>query len=343
MRTKSPAASNISSSSSVMRRLQHLALALTLSGVNALAAAAPPWSQLARFEPVAWEALPDWGGDDLASLWPALQQQCRRPMAGWRRWCAQLPAPGSDALQRHVWLMASLQPYRIVPREPGTESLLTGYFEPQLEARRQPDADFATPLLDAQRRPLLYLQDPIDAVLLQVQGSARLRVHEPDGRSLWRRVAWAGDNAQPFGSLGRWLVAQGAIHEGQASWSAIKAWAARNPDQLPALLAANPRTIFFREEPLTDPALGPRGAQGLPLTPERSVAIDPRLLPYGSLLWLDSAGRTPLQRLVLAQDTGSAIRGALRADYFWGWSPEAFGHAARTQQGLRWWVLWPKP
>lgn len=325
-----------------MGRLHHFALLL----VSATAFAAPP-SELARWSPVAWSELPGWGADRLDELWPALQRQCERPPAPWRQWCRQLPAPGADSLQLHAWLMSSLQPFRGEARDTGTDTgLLTGYFEPQLPARRQPDEDFATPLLDPAQRPLLYLQDPLDAVLLQVQGSGRVLVREADGREHWRRVAWAGDNRQPFRSMARWLVAQGAIREGQASWSAVKAWAIKNPERLPELLAANPRTIYFREEALPDPEIGPRGAQGLPLTPGRSVAVDPRAVPYGTLLWLDSTqplSSEPLQRLVLAQDTGTAIRGAVRADFFWGWAPDALARAGRTSQALRWWALWPKP
>lgn len=326
-----------------MRALHHFALALACAGGHA----APP-SELARWAPVAWAELPGWGADALHELWPALRRQCAKPPPSWARWCAQLPAGSEDTLQLHAWLMASLQPYRGQAREDGADTgLLTGYFEPQLPARREPDDSFRTPLLDAERKqPLLYLQDPLDAVLLQVQGSGRVLVREPDGSTRWRRVAWAGDNRKPFRSLARWLVEQGAIREGQASWSAVKAWAMQNPERLPELLAANPRVIYFREEALSDPEQGPRGAQGLPLTPGRSVAVDPRSVPYGTLLWLDTTqplSSEPLQRLVLAQDTGSAIRGAVRADFFWGWAPDALARAGRTAQALRWWALWPKP
>ncbi len=342
MSTKISNAPRASSNSKLMRGLHHF-FALMLGTVTAFAA--PP-SELARWAPVAWAELPGWGTDALHELWPALRQQCAKPPAAWKRWCAQLPAASDDPLLLHAWLMNSLQPYRGQARTDGSDTgLLTGYFEPQLPARRVADGDFGVPLLDAQKRPLLYLQDPLDAVLLQVQGSGRVLVREADGRTHWRRVAWAGDNRQPFRSMARWLVAQGAIREGQASWSAVKAWAVHNPERLPELLAANPRTIYFREEALPDPDIGPRGAQGLPLTPGRSVAVDPRAVPYGTLLWLDTTlplSTEPLQRLVLAQDTGSAIRGAVRADFFWGWAPDALARAGRTAQALRWWALWPK-
>jgi membrane-bound lytic murein transglycosylase A len=114
---------------------------------------------------------------------------------------------------------------------------------------------------------------------------------------------------------------------------------------VPELLWANPRVVFFREEPLPDPAVGPRGSLGVPLTPMRSVAVDPQAVPLGTLLWLDTTeplSATPLRRLVAAQDTGSAILGAVRIDLFFGWQPGAEGLAGRMKQPLRLWALWPK-
>jgi membrane-bound lytic murein transglycosylase A len=111
------------------------------------------------------------------------------------------------------------------------------------------------------------------------------------------------------------------------------------------LLWSNPRYVFFREEPISDPALGPRGAQGVPLTPGRSIAVDPKGMPYGTPAWIDTtqpSSNRPLRRLVVAQDTGSAIVGPVRADYFWGWGPEAATEAGRMKQPLGLWVLWPR-
>ena len=301
------------------------------------------WGQAAPWWPARWSDLPDWGSDAVEQLWPQLRQQCQKPRPAWLRWCRQLPAQPLDALQAHGWLMQTLQPYRVGGDD--ATGLLTGYFEPQLTARRQRDERFHVPLLDARRQPLLYLDDPLDAVLLQVQGSGRVSVSEPDGRVRERRVAWAGHNQQPFRSLAAWLIEQGALREGQASWRAVRAWGLQNPERIAELLAANPRVVYFREEALDDPAVGPRGAMGWPLTPQRSVAVDPRAVPYGTPLWIDSElplSSQPLRRLVLAQDTGSAIVGSVRADYFWGWGDAAFAQAGRTKQPLRWWALWPK-
>jgi membrane-bound lytic murein transglycosylase A len=143
--------------------------------------------------------------------------------------------------------------------------------------------------------------------------------------------------------VGRWLLDQGLIKD--ASWPGIKAWLAQNPQRLQELLWTNPRVVFFKEEAMSelDAAFGPKGAQGVALTPGRSIAVDPGSIPYGTPVWLASSGaQTKLQRLVLAQDTGSAITGAVRADYFAGWGVEAQELAGRFRQPLQMWVIWTK-
>jgi membrane-bound lytic murein transglycosylase A len=159
------------------------------------------------------------------------------------------------------------------------------------------------------------------------------------------RLAYAGHNGEAYRSVGRWLIEQGELSPGEASWPAIRDWARRNPRRVNELLWTNPRVVFFREEPLPDPALGPRGAQGVPLTPGRSIAVDARNVPYGTPAWIDTTqplSSAPLRRLVVAQDTGSAIVGPVRADYFWGWERDAAEQAGRMKQPLRMWVLWPR-
>ena len=194
-------------------------------------------------------------------------------------------------------------------------------------------------------RELAYVAEPLDALILQIQGSGRLQINETDGTRRLVRVAYAGHNDQPYRSVGRWLVEQGELKLEQASWPAIRQWAATHPQRINELLWSNPRYVFFREEPLPDPQLGPKGAQAVPLTPGRSIAVDPLSVPYGTIAWLDTTeplSNVPLRRVVMAQDTGSAISGAVRADFFWGWGAEAEAQAGRMKQPLRLWVLWPK-
>jgi membrane-bound lytic murein transglycosylase A len=144
--------------------------------------------------------------------------------------------------------------------------------------------------------------------------------------------------------VNQWLLEQGVTKINP--WpDATKAWAAQNPQRVPQLLWSNPRYIFFREEALSelDAAFGPRGAQGVALTPGRSIAVDRQSIPYGTPVWLASRGAAAdLQKLVIAQDTGSAIVGAVRADYFAGTGFDAGLLASRVNQPLRLWVLWPR-
>ena len=157
------------------------------------------------------------------------------------------------------------------------------------------------------------------------------------------RLAFGGTNDQPYKSIGKWLLDQGLIRD--ASWPGIKDWIARNPSRLNELLWQNPRVVFFKEEALPASVVppGPKGAQGVPLTAGRSIAVDRSSIPYGTPVWLRSPGpQTALDRLVLAQDTGTAIVGAVRADYYAGSGAAAGDLAGRLKQPLQLWVLWPR-
>ena len=326
----------------------------------------------ARWVPADWAELPGWADDRVAQAWPALLASCTRPAAGWSELCARalFAPPGSDDEARR-WLAQWLQPWRLESLDGIADGLVTGYFEPLVEASRKARGDYRValygtpPELATQRpfftrqqldtlpaamatlrgREIAFVADPLDALVLQIQGSGRLRFVEPDGTQQTVRLAFAGHNDQPYKSVGRWLIERGEMSADAASWPAIKAWARLNPKRVQEMLWANPRVVFFREEPLPDPNLGPRGAQGVPLLPGRSIAVDPTSVPYGTPVWLDTTeplSNTPLRRLVLAQDTGSAIVGAVRADFFWGWGDEAEARAGRMKQPLRAWALWPR-
>ena len=342
---------------------------------TAPAAAAPtlPPAGGSRWVAVGFEQLPGWSADRSAQVWPALLKSCERPAPAWAALCAEARrAPPADDAATRAWLVQRLQPYRVEAADGNPQGLLTGYYEPLVEASRTRNGAFQVPLhappadlstrkpywtrqqLDTlpaaqaalRGREIAYVADPLDALVLQIQGSGRLRLSGSDGRVQTVRLAYAGHNDQPYASVGRWLIQQGELKADGANWPAIKDWARRNPKRVQEMLWANPRVVFFREEPLPDPNMGPRGAQGVPLTPGRSIAVDPKSVPYGSLVWLDSTeplSSTALQRLVMAQDTGSAITGAVRADYFWGWAEGAEAQAGRMKQPLRLWVLWPKP
>jgi membrane-bound lytic murein transglycosylase A len=191
-------------------------------------------------------------------------------------------------------------------------------------------------------KELLWVDNPVDAFFLQVQGSGRVQL--VDGKETVR-LAYADQNGHPYRSIGRYLVDKGELTMDQASAQGIKAWLAANPGRQQELLNANPGYVFFKEEKLSDPRKGPKGALGVPLTTQRSVAVDPQYIPLGAPVFLATtqpASTVPLQRMVLAQDTGGAIRNAVRADYFWGYGPEAGEKAGRMKQRGTVWVLLPK-
>jgi membrane-bound lytic murein transglycosylase A len=323
-----------------------------------------------RWVPVRWAELPGFRGDGLHEAWNAWLKSCERPAAAFAALCPEIRLLSlASGTEQRQWMVRRLQPYRVESPATGAEGLLTAYFEPMLQASRLQRPEFPIPLYRpperlSVRKPwytrkemdtlpeakaalrgqeIAWLADPVDALMLQIQGSGRLQVLEPDGQQRTVRLAYAATNDQPYASVGRWLLDQQLVRE--ASWPSIRNWVALNPQRVNDMLWSNPRTVFFREEPLSDfdAGFGPRGAQGVALTPGRSIAVDPLSIPYGAPVWLASSGpSTQLQRLVLAQDTGSAIVGAVRADYFVGWGAQAGEVAGSLKQPLRLWVLWPK-
>ncbi len=185
---------------------------------------------------------------------------------------------------------------------------------------------------------LFWAADPIDLFFLQVQGSGQVQL--PNGSRA--RIGYADQNGHPYQSIGRWLVAQGELPLEQASMEGIRLWAHNHPARLHELLNTNPSYVFFREQPAEG---GPTGALGIPITAERSIAADPRYIPLGAPVFLSTthpSNDSPLKRLMMAQDTGGAIKGPVRADFFWGFGNEAGARAGRMRQQGRLWVLLPK-
>ena len=191
-------------------------------------------------------------------------------------------------------------------------------------------------------KTLAWVDDPIELFFLQIQGSGRIQM--PDGSR--QRIGYADQNGQPYKSIGTVLIQRGDLTSDKASMQGIQSWARNNPSKVQSLLNENPSYVFFRNLPTdpNNPDAGPPGALGVPLTPGRSIAIDPRATPLGAPVWLDTTypnSDKPMKRLVLAQDTGGAIKGAVRADFFWGFGPEAGKEAGRMKQPGQMWVLLP--
>lgn len=281
----------------------------------------------------------------------------------WRQVCAQAGATASRDEAAQAFFETFFRPYRLQENDKET-GLFTGYFEPALKGALSPDERFRYPVY---RRPekinsdgkaydrraidngalagrgleLLWVEDPVELFFLHIQGSGRVLL--PDGTTT--RLGYDGNNGHDYHAIGKTLIERGEIAKDAMSAEAIKDWLRENPDQATDLLHMNPRYIFFREIE----GDGPVGAQGVALTPERSLAVDPEALPYGLPLWLETTlPETPnlpaesYRRLMIAQDTGSAIKGLIRGDIFFGFGSEAEERAAYMQQPGRLYVLLPR-
>ena len=296
---------------------------------------------------------------------------------------AQIGTP--DANTARAFFERHFTPHQVFQNDGSAEGLVTGYYEPLLRGSRTPTEKYRYPLygppddllvvdlsalypelrnlrlrgrLDGRRvvpyydraeiemglaslkgRELLWVDDPVELFFLQIQGSGRVRLET--GEIV--RVGYADQNGHPYRSIGKWLVDNGELPLERASMQGIKEWGRRNPQRLTELFNVNPSYVFFRELPNDLP--GPLGALGVPLTAERSIAVDPTAIPLGAPVWLATTrpnSTVPLERLVLAQDTGGAIRGNVRADFFWGFGDEAGQMAGAMRQRGRMWVLLPR-
>jgi membrane-bound lytic murein transglycosylase A len=324
----------------------------------------------ARLTQVSWEQVPGWQDDSLIGAAVALRQNCARvgSLANWRRACAVAQQLDDlDVSAARNFFETYFTPFALANGDGTLDGLVTGYYEPLLHGSRYRHAPYVYPLYrwPSGSRPgaalpprvqlvrsgvlagneLVYVDDPIEAFFLQVQGSGRILLD--DGSVM--RVGYAGTNNQPYRSIGRWLIDRGELSPAQATMQGIKAWARANPARVDALLDVNPRFVFFKEmasgESVPDGgADGPIGALGVPLTPERSIAVDPASIPLGTPVFLQTTrplSNQPMNRLVFAQDVGSAIKGGVRADYFWGLGDDAGDLAGRMKQAGRMWLLLP--
>ena len=348
----------------------------------------PPaaWNQVA--EPVAFDALPNWQGADLAPGLAALRRSCdvferrgpqtylssKAPWAGrvddWQPACAALDVIADQNSARAV-IQALFVPVEVL--SPSGDTRFTGYFEPTYEARLRPEPPFTEPvpgrpsdlisssgkvyqtLPNGTRReypirseitrqgvrPLAYAH-PADVFFLQIQGSGRLVL--PDGRTL--RAVYAANNGQPFRSTANWLLERGWITRGEASMRGIRAWMDRtSPARAREAMNANPRFVFFDIEPEGAPRLGPKGSFGVPLTPLGSMAVDLDYHASGVPMFVQTTApglRGDWSGMVVAQDTGGAIKGPVRGDLYFGTGPQAGAAADTVNAPGRLWVLLPR-
>lgn len=241
------------------------------------------------------------------------------------------------------------------------EGLLTGYYEPQIPVRARPDAVYSEPILakpadlksqnlprakiSAQTAPIIAYGRPIDVFFMQVQGSGRIAFE--DGRIL--RAAFAGHNNHKYVSIGGVLIRRGALTREQASKQSIERWMAQNgPEATRALMHENPRYIFFQVQNILE-GEGPKGSMGAPLEAMGTMAVDPAHMPYGAMVFIETTLPqrggdylgAPSHILVSAQDSGGAIKGALRGDLYFGAGAEAGAKAGVMKHKARWTVLLP--
>jgi membrane-bound lytic murein transglycosylase A len=329
------------------------ALARRFMAASVLAMAAFP-AQAERAVHLSFDALEGWHEDDHAEALEVFAASCGQLGVDWRALCA-LAGQAHDA--RAFFEMF----FRPVQIGASGSALITAYYEPELRASPvrnpfyqhpvyalPPELDPATPwltraeietkgALEGRGLEIAWLRDPVDAYFLQVQGSGRLRM--TDGRLV--RLGFAGQNGHPRRLVSTEMVARGLYEPHEVSVSNIRGWVRRHPEEGRELLNSDPSFVFFREIDGLNEERGPEGAMLHPLTPMRSVAVDPTHVPLGAPVWVESVGSAGLQRLMVAQDTGGAIRGPQRADVFFGTGADAGHAAARVREGGRLVVLLP--
>ena len=323
--------------------------------LGALFLAALPASAATTRTLLSFSDLSGWQRDDHEAALRAFLRSCPALKgAEWRAVC-RLAETRPEARTFFEML------FRPVLIEDGRPALLTGYFEPELQGSRQRSARFRYPLYrkppelvagskwftraEIEERGLLsgrgleiaWVDDPTALFFLQIQGSGIIRL--TDGTRL--RVGYGGSNGHSYRSIGQELVRQGIFKPHQVSAAVIGNWVRRNPEAGAELLRKSPSYVFFRVIGEADPSEGPRGALNLPLTPMRSLAVDPAYVPLGAPVWLEKGGRNAFRHLMIAQDTGSAIKGAQRADIFTGSGSDAGKIAARIRDPGRMIVLLP--
>ena len=306
---------------------------------------------------LSFDQLQGWARDDHAAAFDVFLETCPDLDApDWRSLCAL--AQSQDRANARAFFELFFRPVLI---EDGADALFTGYFEPELNGSRvptgryrhpvyrmPPEARAANPWLT--RRDILtsgvmqgrgleiaWVDDPVELFFLQIQGSGRIRL--PDGGML--RVGYGGANGHPYRSIGVELVRRGIFAAHQVSAAVIQNWVRQNGAAGEELLFHNPSYVFFREVNEVPADKGPLGAMNRSVTTLRSIAVDPAYHPLGAPVWIEKDGETPMRRLMIAQDTGSAIKGAQRADIFFGTGDVAGREAGRLRDPGRMVTLLP--
>ncbi len=338
-----------------MARFQRLIYALAL-WAGASAFWQPAFAET-TIKMLSFDQLEGWEKDNHEAALTAFLQTCRDLKdPDWRALCALAKDQDASAAKGFFQLF-----FRPVLIEDGKPALFTGYFEPELSGSRHPTARYRYPVyrqppeakrtdvwlsrrellnsgvMDGRGLEIAWVDDPVELFFLQIQGSGRIRL--PDGSSI--RVGYGGANGHDYRSIGTELVRRGVYSIHQVSAAVIKNWVRRNPVAGEELLNHNPSYVFFREVSKVPANAGPLGAMNRSVTTLRSLAVDPRYTPLGAPVWVEKDGADPMRRLMIAQDTGSAIKGAQRADIFFGSGDDAGAAAGKLRDPGRMVVLLP--
>jgi len=329
--------------------------AIRISAITLASLLAGPLASEVKYDILSFDQLEGWAQDDHAAAFETFLNTCKDMKdPDWRSICAYAQS-GPDPREFFELL------FRPVLIDDGQEALFTGYFEPELngsltqtdrfrfpiykmpaEARETrpwlPRRDILeTDIMQGRGLEIAYVDDPVELFFLQIQGSGRVKL--PGGRAI--RVGYRGSNGHNYQSIGKELVRRGVYEAHQVSAEVIKNWVRRNPLEGQELLYHNPSYVFFREVSRVPADKGPLGAMNRSITTMRTVAVDPAFVPLGAPVWIEKAGKVPLHRLMIAQDTGSAIKGAQRADVFFGTGDGAGREAGTLRDPGRLLVLLP--
>ena len=335
----------------------------------------------AQYRLVSWKDLPGWQEDPLEDAWQAWLKSCQylsrlQNSPAWTGACDRAKNISSQALKNNqvirTYFETYFQVWEITQAKHNKQfavgsptGLITGYFEPTLKGSMTKQGPYQTPLhrfpeswqsnpniVRPPRKDLLnsntlhgqeivWVEDPVAAAMMQIQGSGRILLENQQ----ILRLSFAGTNQQRYQSIAQWLIDLKELTAQQASMQSISEWAKKNPQRINELLDANPRYVFFKilrdQLSVKD---GPVGSIGVSLTPGRSIAVDWQAIPKGAPMFLsttDPDDNKPIKRMVFAQDTGSAIVGGVRADYFWGSDGSAGMKAGKMKQVGRVWAILP--
>jgi membrane-bound lytic murein transglycosylase A len=361
-----------------------LPLVALLAGCNGGNNEKPHMHAVATYASAGWDSLPAVSDSDLLAGFASWRSACERLKtdANWAPTCSAAAGVAQSPQAIRGFLQERLDVYGLRSASGTPNGLITGYYEPVYPGSLEKTSEHTVPVygvpedlivvaldsvypelkgkrlrgriegrtlkpydvagvINSQgvKAPVLaWLTDPMDLQFLQIQGSGRIQLE--GGRQL--RIGYADQNGHPYRPIGRWLVEQGELKKEDVTMGSIDAWAKSHPTRILELLASNPSYVFFSTRP--DSNEGPRGSLNVPLTAGYSVAVDRKVVPLGSLLWLSTTkpDGTALVRPVAAQDTGGAITGEVRADLFWGTGDGAGKLAGDMKQQGQIWMLWPK-